>query len=187
MKNIVPCFIFLVIAIIFANLGVSSFKEYNHAKAMHSWPIINATIKKVETPQVYRRFSSWVQGKNTTQLVNILKLEYSYSLNDISYVNDGMSWHDDFIIKEKSKLEYIKSDYAVGNKVNIIYNPQNPQESYILKPSYIENRIIGFAFFFVSLCFMFLIYYRITGKYKDDELEMMLEKAKLLEEQNRSR
>ena len=118
----------------------------NKPDVKKSWPKTKAkiTVSDVKSKIVYTSDSSYVEYR--------LVLEYSYEVNKTKYKNFTYSNRNDIIKGSFEKIKKLSYPYSVGKEVDIYYNNENPQNSFI---NY-EKINIG-AYIISSLIFLIIL------------------------------
>ena len=61
----------------------------------------------------------------------IQKVIYSYKVEDINYTNDKITNNIKILLPSESSVKKNSDEYLIGDKINVYYNKNNPQESFI--------------------------------------------------------
>ena len=94
------------------------------AKASTSWP---STKGEIISSEVERPIFGLSKGKNKDC---IFKARYQYTIDGEVYISERVSFLSKYISKEK-KLD-IENKYAIGNTIDIFYNPDAPNEATLI-------------------------------------------------------
>jgi len=155
----IACSSFFVMIAIFYAMHSYSALEFK------SWTEAKAVIKQVNYPKVIRRVSnSTSKGGMSYKEVYSVEMLYTYSVNGKTYENDKIIWNDEMIIKSETGLDFVKTLYKNGAEIDIIYNPDNAQESYVETPSVIKYILLMFLMFFLSAFSGLYFYRKIKGE-----------------------
>ena len=114
--------------------------------AAHGWPRVSCTIVGSE---VYEKYESNTDGGGTT--LYGANIEYKYEVGKKSYSNNGVSMGGDRLISNREAVEEQCRKYPVGSYPDVIYNPNDPEESYLeLTATTPKLEIAGGVVFFLA-------------------------------------
>ena len=119
-----------------------------------SWPRVQGKIMKSEVEKTY--------GEGTT--FYHAEIEYDYRVQGVSYSNDVISMGGD---ERTSNQEYIAGlckKYPINSMPKIVYNPNDPEESYLdLSTSTPKGSIVGGIIFIIAGMFILGIFYLVRS------------------------
>ena len=134
------CFVVVGIGVLYS--GVSSIKEANESR---NWPIITGLV-------ISSQAHSQKQQSDVDEVIYLAKIKYSYKVKETIYNNDTVS----FSQYRTSNRNYVQDElkkYPVGAKVDVYYNPNNPQIA-VLEPRWglinVVSLVIGFIILIIG-------------------------------------
>jgi len=124
----------------------------------HNWPKVMGEITSSEVIQRQRR-------NKTGDVIKVFsaKVNYQYSVDGKDYQQQAIILADHHTDKHIKKA--IHSDYAVGAKRNVYYNPNQPNVG-TLEPYMTDDHIAIAIFLFTSIGIMAFAMYRTARKRK---------------------
>ncbi len=75
----------------------------------------------------------WNKNTGTPNAIYQFELQYIYEVNNTSFTGSRYSFHGDSSFKSKSIVDQLLVKYPVGKRITIYYQPENPQESVVLR------------------------------------------------------
>jgi hypothetical protein len=101
------------------------------AAASEAWPSVTGEITLSDVTHSVRQSSS---GGNKWRYIP--RLEYRYEIDGAEFTNDNIqfvsvSWE----FKDRFKAERVTKPYPVGRKIDVFYDPEDPEESVLQKGS----------------------------------------------------
>jgi hypothetical protein len=128
-----------------------SIKEAAIAK---SWPRAQCKIIKSEVVETY--------GEGTT--FYHAEIEYEYRVKGASYSNDEISMGGEERTSNRGYIAAICKKYPIKSMKEIVYNPKDPEESYLdLSTSTPKGSIWGGIIFIIAGMFIILIFYLVQS------------------------
>jgi hypothetical protein len=139
--------LFIALALIFigATLSVSQERAVQYYTSMKNWPETSAEV---------------TETKITGKFAILPEINYQYTVNDSSYLGKTNLDIPGFGNRKKRNqtARIILNDYKPGEKITVIYEPQNPSNSRIrVNPPWNIYGRMGFGvFLFACGCFLIL-------------------------------
>ena len=146
MKLYKKILLFLSIIVGFSILGLMVY-NMNKTDPKKSWPKVKAKITKSDfrSRVVYTDRSSYTKYD--------LIIEYSYEIDGQKFINISYSNTDNIKSGSFSEIKGLANQYQVDKEIDIFYNSNNPQESFIIYQD--SNKIIVYVIFSVLFLVVF--------------------------------
>jgi len=129
-------------------------KALKEAEIAKNWPRVQSRITKSKVIQNY------VEG--TT--LYYAEIEYEYHVKGVSYSNDAISIGGDEGTSNREYIADICKQYRINSQPQIIYNPNDPEESYLeLSTSTPRGSIWGGIIFLIAGVLIMLIFYLVRS------------------------
>ncbi|CAI2719063.1 DUF3592 domain-containing protein [Nitrospina watsonii] len=99
------------------------------AKAARFWPTASGTVKRssVKLERSGNHAGSYNYGNRTFRA----DVHYRYKVGSRTYTNNKIMVGGQLQLALKDRAEQHCHNYPVGTEVDVIYNPDNPQEAYL--------------------------------------------------------
>ena len=129
-------------------------KAMKEAEIAKNWPRVQCKIIKSEVAETY--------GERTT--FYYAEIEYDYHVKGVSYSNDEISMGGDERTSNREYIAAICKKYPINSMKKIVYNPNNPEESYLdLSTSIPKGSMLGGIIFLIAGVFIILIFYLVRS------------------------
>lgn len=141
--------LFFVTLIVFSFITYGIFSYYKVVET-YFYNDVNATVLAKE---IY----SYRGSKGKTHYVP--RIIYKYEVNGVSYTSDA--YRPIFETVHESRAKEILSQYTPNEKISVYVNPDNPQQSYIVKgfiPEYILSPSIFYCGLFAWLILVYMFF-----------------------------
>lgn len=127
----VPLFgFFLFVTTIISLFGWATFNTANEDGS--DWPSTYGTLTVFEVEAIDRERGASFNG-DVTDPLHLVRLEYTYRVEGTEYtghrriVNEQL--RDGYLELEEDELDSLNSKYAIGDSVEVIYDPDDPANS----------------------------------------------------------
>jgi hypothetical protein len=142
---------FFIFAFFLGGIAAIFFGIRNRKKATESlnWPETKGTVTE---SAVKKDYDTDAEGFTTTTYVP--EINYQYEVNNVTFTNQRISFGGTTSYSSQKKAEQALSQYPLNATVPVFYNPDNPDDSVLVKGTKgtMLLIILGAVFVTISIC-----------------------------------
>lgn len=119
--------IFLIVFIVLLGIFVFTKREADLKESSADWSSVEGMVSSREVKR------EWDKNSGSPVTRYHFNINYNYKVKDQTYVGTRYQFHGDPIFKSQTVAEKLVSDYPVGKSIKVYYNPNNPQQSVLIR------------------------------------------------------
>jgi hypothetical protein len=151
-ENLLPALVIGGFGALGAATVVSSLQRKGAIERLNMWPRVCGEVLKCGIDRD-RYSDSYVGGSKKTKIASydwVPEVHYSYEVKGTCYQSHNLfSTAAGNTAYKKSKVKEILSAYKVGGDIYVYYNPDAPEEGYVLHPDNKNNLLFGLILSFM--------------------------------------
>lgn len=141
MDNLIPIISMSCVLVLWSGIMLILIRTLSLGLRSKSWPKVYGKILQSEITKVKRSETGSILSKYR------VVIQYEYTVNDISYKSQTLSYPDQAWqilnrgLRSQQSAKQLQTKYPISQSVEVHYNPKNPRQS-VLEPVIFDMNLI---------------------------------------------